>query len=275
MKLSIASLAILVCLLDYGVTTLNAGVIAAWHFDEVSGSTAFPAAGAVNGSLTGDAAFVPGGVSGGAVAMSTGGGGFVTMGDNFSLSGNSNFSLVAWIKLNNGDTNGYLVAGRHHATVVAGYFLGVNNTGSGSGEVSGGGIYYQAYPNPVSTDLGVNNGGWHQLVGVHDAGASEARLYVDGVLRDTRTLNAFSSPGADFAVGGILNPAGTLMTSSLTGTADEVSLWDQALTSAEVRFLFDNPGALPEPASSTLLGGMSLVMWAWSRQRRQISSRTY
>ena len=218
-----------------------ADVIAAWHFDESSGSTAFAAAGTVNGSLMGDADFTPGGVSGGAVNMSIAGTGFVDMANNFGLEGNSTFSLVTWVKLANGDTNGYLVAGRHQATIIAGYFNGVNNTGSGSGEVTGGGIFYQAYPNPVSVDLALNDGGWHQIVGVHDFAGNQARLYVDGVLRDTQLYDPFALSAANFAVGGALNSAGTQMISSLTGTVDEVSIWSRALTSSDVEYLFNNP----------------------------------
>ncbi len=246
----------------------QADAIAAWHFDETSGSTAFAAAGSVNGTLTGDAGFLAGGISGGAVSMSTGGSGLVDMGNVFGFGGNSTFSLVAWVQLNSGDINGYIVAGRHHATVLAGHFLSVNNVVSGSGEVTGSGLFYQSYPNPVSTNLGLNDGNWHQLVGVHDFAGNQTSLYVDGVLRDSRAYNAFASSTANFAVGGILNPAGTQMIGNLTGRADEVSIWDQALSSSDVSYLFINPGALaiPEPASLLLLNGLAIAAITFRRR---------
>lgn len=234
----------------------RADAIAGWHFDETSGANAAAAVGSVNGALQGDAAFTTtGGISGGAVNMSTGGNGLVNMGNNFNFTGANTFSLVAWVQTGNGDTNGYIVAGKHQATVIAGYFLGVNNTSSGSGEVTGGGLFYKAYPNPVSADLDLNDGGWHQIVGVNDIAGNQARLYVDGVLQDTEVLNAFNATGASFAVGGVLNAAGNQMISTLTGKADEVSIWDHALSDSDVTFLFNNPGALaiPEPAGATLL----------------------
>ena len=64
---------------------VQAGVSAAWHFDEGAGATAADAVGSVNGALLGDAAFTPGGVSGGAVSMTRPGGGFVDMGNDFGL----------------------------------------------------------------------------------------------------------------------------------------------------------------------------------------------
>ena len=271
MSIGLFVIHVLVCL-----APASADVIAAWHFDETSGSTAFAAAGSVDGSLMGDASFTAGGVNGGAVDMSTSGSGFVDMGNNFSLGGNSTFSVVTWAQFNNGDTNGYIVTGRHQSTIVAGYFLGVNNTGSGSGEVSGGGIFYQAYPNPVSLNLGLNDGGWHQLVGVHDFAGNQTQLYVDGVLRDTEANTSFASSLANFSVGGILNPGGSQMISAMTGRVDEVSIWDQALSPTDVTYLFNNPGALaiPEPASCTLIAGTAMLLFGcFCTKGRKVSQK--
>ncbi|MCP9934861.1 cadherin-like domain-containing protein [Cyanobium sp. Candia 9D4] len=232
-------------------------VLAAWRFNETSGSTAFAAAGSVNGSLLGNASFTAGGLSGGAVTMSTAGNGFVDMGNNFSFGNtNSTFSLVSWVKLQSGDTNGYIVAGRHQAGAIAGYFNGINNTNSGSGEVTGGAIFYQSYPNPVSSNLSLNDGNWHQIIGVHDFNngtASLSRLYVNGELRDTEGYTGFNSSLANFSVGGILNAAGTQMIGALTGTVDEVSIWNRALTASDARYLYANPGALAVTPSFTVV----------------------
>ncbi|AFY28282.1 Calx-beta domain-containing protein [Cyanobium gracile] len=237
--------------------TTDPTVIAAWRFDETSGSTAFAAAGTVNGSLLGNASFSAGGLSGGAVTMSTAGNGFVDMGNNFSFGNtNSTFSLVSWVKLQSGDTNGYIVAGRHQAGAIAGYFNGINNTNSGSGEVTGGAIHYQSYPNPVSTNLGLNDGNWHQIIGVHDFNAgslAQSRLYVNGELVDTEGYTGFNSSLANFSVGGILNAAGTQMIGALTGTVDEVSIWSRALTASDARYLYANPGALAVTPSFTVV----------------------
>lgn len=253
--------------------TARGDVIAAWHFDELAGLTAFAAAGSVDGALMGDASFLAGGISGGAVNMTTGGNGLVDMGNNFSFDGNSTFSIVAWFQLNNGDSNGYMIAGRHQSTVAAGYFLSVNDIGSASGEVAGGGSFFQSYPNPVSANLGLNDGGWHQVVGVHDFAANQTQLYVDGILRDTKPYNPFAASAANFAVGGIFNPAGTQMVGILTGAADEVSIWDNALNSTQVAYLYNNPGALavPEPTALAVLNGVAILVFARRRQRSRHS----
>jgi len=248
----------------------RADLIASWHFDESSGSTAFAAVGSVNGTLTGDASFITGGISGGAASMSKTGGGFIDMGDNFDLNGSSSFSIVAWVRLANEDTDGHIIAGRTQRSFATGYYLAINDVDSGSGEVDGGGMFYQAYPNAVSSDLGLNDGQWHQLVGVHDFAADEAYLYVDGILRGTEDFDSVPSVAAKFAVGAILNTAGTQMDSTLTGDVDEIALWDHALSSTEVVNLFNNPGAaaVPEPSSIVLLSSLSFAGIALRRRRR-------
>lgn len=244
-----------------------------WHFNESSGSTAFDAVGSVNGLLQGDASFAPGGISGNAIAMTFAGNGFVDMGNNYSLSGSSTFSIVAWVKLNSGDTTGYHVAGRHQRTVVSGYFLGINDVMSTSGEVAGGALFYQAYPNPVSPNLSLNDGNWHQLVGVQDLATNQSKLYVDSVLQPTQPYTAFANSIANFTVGGILNPSGTAMGSSFTGMADEVSIWNQALNPDEVAYLFNNPGAVAVPEPTTMAFILMSTMLAggyWWKKRRQM-----
>ena len=250
--------------------TLHAQVFAlsAWHFNESSGSTAFDSVGSVNGTLVGNASFTAGGIFGN--ALNSGTTGFADMGNNFAFGGNTSFSLVAWVKMTAADANGYIPVGRHQSTVNAGYFLGVNNTGSGSGEVAGGGIFYQAFPNPVSTNLVVNDGNWHQLVGVHDFAANQTKLYVDNVLRDTKTFTSFTASNANFAVAAILNSAGNQMFHDYTGLVDEVSVWNFPLTASDVTYLFTNPGvvAVPEPATWLLIGLASLTGTCLFRRKR-------
>lgn len=251
----------------------RAGVIAAWSFDETSGPTAFAAVGSVDGTLSGDAGFIADGVSGGAAHMSKAGNGLIDMGDTFGFTGNSTFSLVAWFRIADNDTDGHIIAGRHRRGTANGYLLSVNDIDSSSGEVDGGAMFYQAYPNPITADLGLNDGDWHQLVGVHDFAGSETRLFVDGVLLDAVAFDSVPASDGNFAVGGIRDRIGTEMVSTLTGDVDEVSLWDHALTADEVAALYHNPavgGPAPvsEPSTLTvLISGLLLAGFARRRRR--------
>ena len=207
--------------------------------------------GNVDGILAGDAAFVPGGISGDAVSMTTAGGGLVNMGDNFGFT-SGDFSVVAWVLLEAGDqTSDYVIVGKHRATQVAGYILGANQNG-GYGQTDKAWFYdSNGSPgdDPRST-TSINDGNWHQVVGVyHDGGAAE--IYVDGAgVEDSKTADIINATSAPFVVGG-LDFAG-VPRSLINGSIDEVQLYDHALTDSQIQFLFENPGfVIPTPLPAT------------------------
>ena len=76
---------------------------------------------------------------------------------------------------------------------------------------------------------------WHHVVGVLDAGAQEARIYVDGVLANTKSTagvftGSFSSPTAQMDIGWLNLHGGY----HLRGTLDEVALYRRALGASEI-----------------------------------------
>src|SRR4051794_29744238 len=75
----------------------HAAEIAHWSFDEQAGTVAHDSVGSTDGTLSGSAAFVPGGISGNAISLANATNDLVNMGNNFSFSSGS-FSVVAWIK---------------------------------------------------------------------------------------------------------------------------------------------------------------------------------
>src|SRR5207249_974389 len=111
-------------------TKPQASAIARWKFDETSGSVAHDSAGQHNGNLSpGGASFVPGGVSGNAISLSKAANGFVNMGNVLGLA-NTDFSLVAWIKMSPGDTSDTAILGKVAAYSRNGYLLIANKTGA-------------------------------------------------------------------------------------------------------------------------------------------------
>jgi hypothetical protein len=252
---------------------IDADVIAQWHFDETGGGTAFDSVGSVNGTLAGDAAFAAGGISGNAVSMTRAGGGLVNMGDNFGFT-SGDFSIVSWVKLAAGDTTtDYFIAGKHRSTQVAGYFLGVNTSSTYGGTNKS--YFYDSNPSgptaPVSTTT-INDGGWHQVVGVYHAGGL-SEIYVDGGgVEDSKTAATIGGISQSFLIGGISNSGGTPV-GFLNGMVDEVQLYDSALSSNEVQFLFENPAltAVPEPSSFAIacLGLTGIVL----RRNRPVATK--
>src|SRR5471030_2477369 len=81
-----------------GVLLAQASLVAHWTFDEVSGATAHDSTGSFDGTLSGGAAFVTGGISGNAVSLNGASTSFVNMGTALPGFTSGNFSIVAWVK---------------------------------------------------------------------------------------------------------------------------------------------------------------------------------
>jgi hypothetical protein len=258
-----------VALLVYGAGVLHAQAVllAHWTFNEVSGPTAFDSEGSFNGTLFGGATFVAGGISGNALSLDGSTTSFVNMGASVPGFTTGDFSLVAWIKTTS-TTESLIVAGKHEAGTLNGYFLNVNGS-STYGQPNKAFFYNSTNPGgeAIST-TSVNDGTWHQLVGVRTAGGS-IQIYVDGVLERTVASQPMIGNAAPFLVGGV-NFGGT-PTGLFTGLVDDVQIYSSALTSANVQYLFLNPGqtlAVPEPSVGALLatGVLVLGLTLWRRR---------
>ncbi len=233
----LALLALTLALTTTSVTGYSAA-IAHWTFDESSGTVAHDTAGTFHGNLSpSGAAFVSGGISGNAISLNRAANGFVNMGNVLGLTSGS-FSLVAWVKMNTGDTaSDTVVLGKQQIFSNNGYFLAVNSTGGGG--LVNKAIFYQGtiVGAPVST-TSVNDGAWHQIVAVYQAGGNKS-IYVDGSpAESTKVSQAFIGNSAPFLIGGIsIVPDGRY-----SGLIDEVQIYNHALSDSDVSFLFNNPG---------------------------------
>jgi hypothetical protein len=151
---------------------------------------------------------------------------------------NTDFSVVAWVKTNPGDTTqDTVVLSKHAAFSNNGYELTLNV--SGGGGLPGKAQFYEGTVagSPVSTTT-INDGNWHQIVGVFRQGAQKL-IYVDGSpAEDVRPSQPFLSTTAPFIIGGDNegNPRG-----KFTGLIDEVQVYNHALTPEDVDFLYANP----------------------------------
>jgi hypothetical protein len=221
--------------------------LAHWRFDETSGTVVHDSAGTYDGTLSSTgAAFNTNGVSGGAISLTKVNNGFVNMGNVLGLL-TGDYSLVAWIKMNAGDTtDSSVVLSKAEAYTRNGYFVNVNMTGSllrnnkaafieggtGAGQIS-------IQETPISTTT-VNDGNWHQIVAVYEDGGNKS-IYVDGApAEDTKPSQTFIGNSAPFLIGGFTfsgAPSGLF-----TGLIDDVQVYDFALTDSDVDFLFQNPG---------------------------------
>ena len=94
------------------------------------------------------------------------------------------------------------------------------------------------YSNATATGTpAVNDGLWHQLVGVYDRGTSS--LYVDGKFVASTYNNGYSNNSADFMVGGLFDYYGTPV-SCFQGFIDEVKIYNNALSGDDVKALYNS-----------------------------------
>ncbi|GEM_PF-1470269 len=213
--------------------------MAHWKFDENSGTIAFDSAGINHATLAAapaDPAWVPaGGKVGGALefdgnlALAT----YDLVDLPFTLGSEPKFTVSAWIKSTNG---------KGESTVIGpsgsiDFRMGVQSPAAT--------VLYRATPGclcggwenlyvPIASPIGA----WHQMTFVYDdTAAVKAKLYYDGVSSGGA---AESSNPKDLASG---KPNWQLGEGSLdpyNGLLDEIKIWKQALTDAEVLAEFNS-----------------------------------
>lgn len=231
-------------------------LVAHWAFDESGGPTAFDSGpNGLHGALAGAAAFVPGGVSGNAIQITSATGDLVNMG---AIPFNSApFSLAVWIRTT--DTGADIIAGRHRATFVQGYFLAIN-AGAGYGLPGKAYAYVSTSPGnePISTTT-VTDGQWHHLLMTYKPGGPAA-IYIDGVLESMRNPG-YTPTDAAFIVGGLFNPS-SVPISSYNGLVDDVQLYDGVLTGRQICQIVQNPGSAAPPNAEGDVNGDGFVNFA-------------
>ena len=241
----------------------HAALIAHYKFDEAAAATT--ALNAVAGSSTGtvQAGVTTGvaGISGNAYQFNDSTG-FVEMGSaNFlpAINASGKLTMSAWI--NTAATTG----GRNVAV-----FAGLDTSSqtytdlgySGTDVLHPGEAYARNRPNLgsgaqsagfFSDGTVVNNGTWHHLAMTVDLSASLISLYVDGVLENTQAMTTSTFPAFNnFEVGRLGRSAPT---DYFGGLVDDVQVYDNVLSLADVQFLFANAGtAVPEPGALALAG---------------------
>jgi hypothetical protein len=219
--------------------------LARWAFDEIEGTIASDSAGTRHGTLsTAGAGFTSDGVRGNALRLNRAQGGYVNMGEDLFVSGA--FTLVAWVKTEPNDaTETMVVAGKHAAGTVNGYYLALNR----SGFIGEPGKALFVASDPAGEELislsDINDGEWHQVVAVYAHGL-EKRLYIDGQPAEVSGPTTQIVPNsAPFLVGGV-KVAGTAQ-GFFNGWIDELQIYDRALTDPEIHYLFVHPDAMEIP----------------------------
>jgi Concanavalin A-like lectin/glucanases superfamily/Subtilase family len=172
-------------------------------------------------------------------------------------------TLSAWVKIDAANGNPQTIVGKGDTS----YRLYTDPNGyphfadglQSSGDITGG--------------TTVADGQWHHLVGVYDGVGSE-QLYVDGlaVASTNGATGPISGNDGDVWIGGAPDH-GTLHL--FVGKVDEVAIFTNALSSAQVRQLFTSAAPLARLTSVTQTNGVIAFAWsALSGQNYQVQYKT-
>ncbi|MCF8387249.1 MAG: LruC domain-containing protein [Bacteroidales bacterium] len=205
------------------------GLVSHWHFDENQGNIASDSEGSNDGEITG-AEWVPG-INGSALDYNGENGQTrIPYSDELDITDNS-ISHSLWFKLDHVGDDGSLL---FHRTK---YILRIDKLGK---------MLFGLYnPGWSHANIGWENRiidtDWHHLVSTYDG--SKMKIYLDGQLYgNTNTSGNIKSSSSDVYIG---NQSSI---NFFDGIIDEVSIYDKALTQAEVTQLYTST---PDPGNGS------------------------
>ncbi len=205
--------------------TANADLLAHWTFDETSGTTAADSTGnGYNGTITGST--VTQGVTGAiGTAFNFVTSGYVSVTSASALTGMTSASLTSWFMMPT-DPKG---ANRH--MFRSAYTAGVGGVWNLLDSLRlygwGGGDFGVKTSTLVSPN-------WQQVTWTTEGVGGQTKMYVNGALLATTTATAMGS-------GTVMNLGGGNANQSFGNDLDDMGIWDQALTAAEVGAIYNTP----------------------------------
>jgi len=242
-RATVAALKIIAILLSVRSPSLaQSGLIAAYSFNEGSGTTVADSSGNnLSGTIVG-ATWTTGGRYGGALSFN-GTSSYVDLGNPAAFQLNGSMTIEAWVKAStNPADDGQIVAKSNGQ----GWALKTSpDTGPHTFGVelsSASGATVQRYSTTVRA---LNT--WYHIAGVYDAAGQTLTTYVNGVL-DNGILRG-TVPASQVSQNLNVNIGRRSGGFYFSGIIDEVRIYDRALSQAEIQVDLDTPvgGALPPP----------------------------
>ena len=238
-----------------GSTTLTVGLIGWWKFDDGSGTTAADSSGNGNTMTLFNGVSWVAGENGGYAISGNGTNQYGTV-PAINLSGTSTVTVAFW-------------ANRTYSTTVESVMLedstNYNNSTTGFGffpdDTQCKGIQAAVHGNvgySVNCYSQPSSGVWHHLAIIYDktqAGSNQTALYIDGVLQ-TPTSNLVTAQNTN-SFGN--NPIYLFSRDGSqyfnAGEVDDLRIYDQALTAAQIEQLYQAGSASLIPANPSITGG--------------------
>jgi hypothetical protein len=153
---------------------------------------------------------------------------YITVPHNNNLNLIDTVSLEAWVKYTT-TTNTVLIEKSNNNTH---YQLQIFNNTQGSPGIAGQ-LVFMLQPNSnnwVVSGIVTNDANWHHVVGTYDRDTTTARIYVDGILRNTNS-SISTGPTSNTQPLLIGSRSGT---AGFGGSISRIKIYNRALTASEV-----------------------------------------
>ncbi|MDR3640438.1 MAG: LamG domain-containing protein [Humidesulfovibrio sp.] len=215
---------------NYG--TAPTGYTAYWPmFDNIGSTVTNPVSSSLNGTIYGTARWVPGIVNNNGAALYFNGGTYMSVPDNSALDLQAVGGVSLWFKMYGSNTGAWILHKGTTSSSNEAYGLGVNWNGTLRFRLRYG-TNSSNYVEVTSTTVPVQ-GKWYHVVASWQNPGTPLTLYVNGTPEGTATVQtAQNSNGAFF-----LGSGSTSTSTAFTGIIDEVYLYKQVLTQANVTAL--------------------------------------
>ena len=125
----------------------------------------------------------------------------------------------------------YMCAGWYFSLMTTGYIVAEFDRDNGSC----GGYMYES---TIADDKRYDDNTWHHVAGIFDRSGSTMELFVDGVFKSSSTITSAGS-GSAVAYKGLHIGAYNSGNMMLTGTLDDVRIYNRALSATEVQMLYN------------------------------------
>ncbi|MEK7542876.1 MAG: LamG domain-containing protein [Patescibacteria group bacterium] len=228
------------------VTRFENGIVGYWHFDEGVATTTYDASGqGNNGTATNSPTWLSGSncKAGGCLSFVGGSSQYVTIGDptggELDFGSATDFSIAGWFKRASGISGIEIIVSKRDgvASTNAGYEIGLRSTGNLYARIADG------TTEVLTADDGISeaDGSWHFFAVTFDRDGNVTR-YVDGSAYGATiaesSVNSINN-SISFKIGSRTN--GISETDSpITGSIDEVRIYNRTLTAAEVLSIYND-----------------------------------
>ncbi len=158
----------------------------------------------------------------------------------FDWASTASFSFECWIKTTTTAAMVALARNRIDYTTAAAWWIGTNSNGYAAFELRDNGSNNSV----LSGSKLLNDGQWHHIMAVRDNSVDQNRLYVDGVLEATASINYPNSFIADnpteVNVGWMHRAGSGDPEYHFLGSIDEVAIFNRAVSSSEVSSFYNS-----------------------------------